>query len=48
VANVQEVIGTVVGGKGATEIIEGQRRVEVVVRSRKSGATALRPSATSW
>jgi cobalt-zinc-cadmium resistance protein CzcA len=32
VADVQEVIETAVGGKAATEIIEGQMRVEVVVR----------------
>jgi cobalt-zinc-cadmium resistance protein CzcA len=32
VADVQEVIETAVGGKTATEIIEGQVRVEVVVR----------------
>jgi cobalt-zinc-cadmium resistance protein CzcA len=32
VADVQEVIETAVGGKAATEIIEGQVRVEVVVR----------------
>jgi cobalt-zinc-cadmium resistance protein CzcA len=32
VAEVQEVIETAVGGKAATEIIEGQMRVEVVVR----------------
>ena len=32
VADVQEVIETAVGGKAATEIIEGQLRVEVMVR----------------
>jgi cobalt-zinc-cadmium resistance protein CzcA len=32
VADVQEVIETAVGGKAATEIIEGQMRVDVVVR----------------
>jgi cobalt-zinc-cadmium resistance protein CzcA len=32
VADVQEVIETAIGGKAATEIIEGQVRVEVVVR----------------
>jgi cobalt-zinc-cadmium resistance protein CzcA len=32
VADVQEIIETAVGGKAATEIIEGQMRVEVVVR----------------
>ena len=32
VADVQEVIETAVGGKAATEIIEGQMRVEVMVR----------------
>jgi cobalt-zinc-cadmium resistance protein CzcA len=32
VADVQEVIETAVGGKAATEIIEGQMHVEVVVR----------------
>ncbi len=32
VAGVQEVIETAVGGKAATEIIEGQMRVEVMVR----------------
>jgi cobalt-zinc-cadmium resistance protein CzcA len=32
VADVQEVIETAVGGKAATEIVEGQMRVEVVVR----------------
>jgi cobalt-zinc-cadmium resistance protein CzcA len=32
VADVQEVIETAVGGKAATEIIEGQMRVEVLVR----------------
>ncbi len=32
VADVQEVIETAVGGKAATEIIEGQTRVEVLVR----------------
>ncbi len=32
VADVQEVIETAVGGKAATEIVEGQIRVEVVVR----------------
>jgi cobalt-zinc-cadmium resistance protein CzcA len=32
VADVQEVIETAVGGQAATEIIEGQMRVEVVVR----------------
>ncbi|MHB9075025.1 MAG: efflux RND transporter permease subunit [Desulfobaccales bacterium] len=32
VADVQEVIETAVGGKAATEIIEGQVRIEVVVR----------------
>ena len=32
VAEVQEVVETAVGGKAATEIIEGQVRVEVVVR----------------
>jgi cobalt-zinc-cadmium resistance protein CzcA len=31
-ADVQEVIETAVGGKAATEIIEGQMRVEVMVR----------------
>ena len=32
VADVQEVIETAIGGKAATEIIEGQMRVEVLVR----------------
>ena len=32
VADVQEIIETAVGGKAATEIIEGQMRVEVMVR----------------
>ena len=32
VADVQEVIETAIGGKAATEIVEGQMRVEVLVR----------------
>jgi cobalt-zinc-cadmium resistance protein CzcA len=44
VADVQEVIETAVGGKAATEIIEGQMRVEVVVRfpeARRNSAEAI-------
>jgi len=44
VADVQEVIETAVGGKAATEIIEGQMRVEVVVRfpeERRNSAEAI-------
>ena len=44
VADVQEVIETAVGGKAATEIIEGQIRVDVVVRypeERRNSAEAI-------
>ncbi|MFZ2086978.1 MAG: CusA/CzcA family heavy metal efflux RND transporter [Desulfobaccales bacterium] len=44
VADVQEVIETAIGGKAATEIIEGQVRVEVVVRfpeERRNSAEAI-------
>jgi cobalt-zinc-cadmium resistance protein CzcA len=44
VADVQEVIETAVGGKAATEIIEGQMRVEVMVRfpeARRNSAEAI-------
>ena len=44
VADVQEVIETAIGGKAATEIIEGQVRVEVMVRfpeERRNSAEAI-------